>query len=266
MMRAHALEGHRQRGRRHQHQHAGRVRAPLRLDVGVEDDRDEERDAGEQRDERPRRARPFGRHAVARQVSGHEIQQARHRRRARKPEDGDRADVVDRPEHIAEVVMGEVRERTPGRLATFAERLGGNEERRDERAADEQHAHDQRGGTKQLPRVPNAARRTFRGIAGISFHQRHHGDAGLESRQAQRELRKEQKRHEQHRHRVGVLCQERVRPAGQVLGMRQHLADADGEHDHVEREIDGDDRPRRGQSLPESPSGRSRRARSAARS
>ena len=36
---------HSERGRRHQHEHAGRVRAALGLDIGVEDDRNEERDA-----------------------------------------------------------------------------------------------------------------------------------------------------------------------------------------------------------------------------
>ena len=45
--------------------------------------------------ERPGRARPLGRHAVARQVARHQVQQAGHRRRAGEPEDRDRADVVD---------------------------------------------------------------------------------------------------------------------------------------------------------------------------
>ena len=75
----------------------------------------------------------------------------------------------------------------------------------------------------------------------VALHERHHRDAGFESRQAERELREQQQRHEQHRHRVAVLHGERVRPARQVLGMCEHLPDADGEHDDVEREVDGDD-------------------------
>ena len=74
-------------------------------------------------DERPRRARPFGRHAVPRQVARHEVQQARHRRRAGEPQDGDRADVVDGAEHLAEVVVRQIRERAPRRLAALRETL-----------------------------------------------------------------------------------------------------------------------------------------------
>jgi hypothetical protein len=66
----HKAQCHRQRRRRHQHEHSGGIGAALRRDVGVEDDRDEERDAGEQRHERPRGARPFWRHPIPRQVPG----------------------------------------------------------------------------------------------------------------------------------------------------------------------------------------------------
>ena len=37
------VQRHGDRGRRHQHQHAGRVGAALRLDVGLEENRDQER-------------------------------------------------------------------------------------------------------------------------------------------------------------------------------------------------------------------------------
>ena len=46
---------HRHRRRRHQHQHAGRVGAALRVDVGLEQQRDEEHDRREEQHQRPRR-------------------------------------------------------------------------------------------------------------------------------------------------------------------------------------------------------------------
>ena len=89
---------------------------PCAVDVRVEDDRDEEGDGGEQRHERPRGARPLRRHAVARQIARHQIEQSGHRRRAGEPQNGDRADVVDRAEQLAEIVVREIRERAARRL------------------------------------------------------------------------------------------------------------------------------------------------------
>ena len=83
-----------------ENQNACCVGTSLRIDVGFEQHRDEERNRREQHDERPRRFRPFRRHAVARQIARYQIEQAGHRRRARKPQNRDGADVVDRPEHI----------------------------------------------------------------------------------------------------------------------------------------------------------------------
>ena len=57
--------------------------------------RDDDRDAGEDHDQRTVRARPFRRHAVARQIARHEVQQPGHRRRAGEPQDRDRRQVVD---------------------------------------------------------------------------------------------------------------------------------------------------------------------------
>ena len=162
--------------------------------------------------------------------------------------------------------MREIRERAARGLAPFAKRFRRNKERRHQGAADEQHAHDERGGAQQLPGVPNAAGRLFRRIAGVALHERHHRDAGFESRQAERELRKEQERDEQHRHRIGVLGKKRVRPARQILGMCEQLAEADRQDDDVQRQIDAPRSPRRGQSPRGIPSGRPRRAPSAARS
>ena len=80
---------------------------------------------GEQRHERPRRARPLGRHAVPRQVARHQIQQAGHRRCAGEPEDGDRADVVDRAEQLAEVVVRQVGQRAADASPPSANASGG---------------------------------------------------------------------------------------------------------------------------------------------
>ena len=42
-------------------------------------------------------------------------------------------------------------------------------------------------------------------IAGIAFHERHHGDAGLEPGQAERQFGKHEQRNGEHRERVTVL-------------------------------------------------------------
>ena len=98
-----------------QHEHAGGVRAALRLDVGIERDRHHERDEREDDDQRPVRARPFRRHAVARQIAGHEVEQPGERRRAGEPQHRDRADVVHGAERGAEVLVREVGERASRR-------------------------------------------------------------------------------------------------------------------------------------------------------
>ena len=66
---------------------------------------------GEDDDQRPVRLGPLGRHAVARQIPRHQVQQPGHRRRAGEPQDRDGADVVDRAEGLAEVLVREVGER-----------------------------------------------------------------------------------------------------------------------------------------------------------
>ena len=65
---------------------------------------------GEDQYERPHGPRPLGRHAVAGQVARHEVQQAGHRRGAGEPEDQDGAEVVDRAEDVAQVLVREIGE------------------------------------------------------------------------------------------------------------------------------------------------------------
>ena len=145
-------------------------------------------------DERPRRPRPFRRHAVARQVARHEVQQAGHRRRAGEPQNRDRAEVVDRAERLAEVLVREVRQRAAvGLAALLRTPPAGSAASVTNAAADEQHAHDERRRAQQLLRVADAARRADSGSSpGSPLHERHHGDAGLEPRQAERQLRERQ--------------------------------------------------------------------------
>ena len=220
----------------------------------------------EERDERPGGPRPFGRHAVARQVPGHEVEQARHGRGAGEPQDRDRADVVDGAEHIAEIVVGEVREGAARRFAALRQSFGGNQERRHERAADEQHAHDQRSGAEQFPGVPNAARRALR-------------------RCRQDRLRRAASPRRRSRTRKGrarALGRRRSATSSIVTGCRAVSDSAfvqrgrysgcasisrmpTSKHDHVEGQIDGHDHHREADRLAGSPSGRPRRAPPAAR-
>ena len=147
-------------------------------------------------DERPVRARPFRRHAVARQVARHEVQQPGHRRRAGKPEDRDRADVVER----AEAARRSARARdTPARG------------RRPDARAGTRRRESARAVTKLLPcsitlMISAAVRSSFfvlrmrpSGLSSVSVgvapHERHHRHAGLEPRQAERELGKQDDRH-----------------------------------------------------------------------
>ncbi len=244
-------ERHRDRRRGHQDEDAGRVGATLCLDVGVEDDRDDESDEGEEHDERTGGPRPLGRHAVARQVTRHEVEEPGHRRRAGKPENGDRAQVVGRAERLAEVLVGEKRQRPAPRLPAFFELVRRNEQRGHERAADEQHRHDERRRAEQLAGVADPALRRLGIVAGIALDERHHRDAGLESRQAERQLRKDEERGGQHHHGVAVRLHESVAPSRQVLGVVRDLEDAPAQHDHVQPEINCHDEDREANGLAE---------------
>ena len=61
-------------------------------------------------------SRPVRRHAVARQVLRHEVQQADHRRRAREPQNRHGAHVVNGAERLAEMLVRQVGERAAVRL------------------------------------------------------------------------------------------------------------------------------------------------------
>ena len=130
-----------------------------------------------------------------------------------------------RAEGLAEILVGEIGERAAVGLAAFGERFRRNQHRRDDAAADEQDAHDQRGGRQQLLGVADPSRRLVFGVVGIPLDERHDGDARLESREAERELRKEQHRDEHHRHEAAVMARRRgsttSRPAPAVARPRR---------------------------------------------
>ena len=117
-------DGHRRRG--HQHQHARGVGAALGLHVRSEGDRHEKADSRDEHDERPGRAGPVRRHAVARKVLRHEVQQPGHGGGAGEPERGNRRDVVDRAEGRSEIPVRQKRQRASVRRAAFLQRGRGN--------------------------------------------------------------------------------------------------------------------------------------------
>ena len=112
----------------HQDEDAGGVRPALRVDIGAEDDRDREGDQREDKGQRTRGLRPLRGHPVARQVARHQIEQPGHRRGPGEPEDQDRADVVDRPEASAEILVRQVGEGAPVCLAARLEGLLGDQQ------------------------------------------------------------------------------------------------------------------------------------------
>ena len=63
------------RGGRHEREHAGGIRPRLLVDVGAEGERHDGGDERQDEHERPRRAGPVRRHAVAGQVAGHDVEQ-----------------------------------------------------------------------------------------------------------------------------------------------------------------------------------------------
>ena len=168
-----------------EHENAGCVSAALRVNVGVKSDGDEEGYGHEDEDQRTRGARPLGRHAEARQVAGNQIEEPRHGRCSGKGENQDGADVVDGSECVAEVLVRQVGHGAAVGFATFCECVGRNENSGDEAGGDEEDAHDAGCGDEQLRVLRMRASRSS------PRDQRHHGDAGFKSGEAQGEAREE---------------------------------------------------------------------------
>ena len=150
--------------------------------------------AGEDQHQRPHRLGPLRRHPEAGQVARHQVEQAGHRRRSGEPQDGDGAEVVERAEHLAEVLVREEGEGAAVGRAAAGEVLARDEQRRHQAAAQQQHAHDQRRGQQQAARPANPAGRVGLRLARVALDERHHRDAGLETREAERQLGEQQQR------------------------------------------------------------------------
>ena len=88
--------------------------------------------------------------------------------------------------------VGDVGQGPVGRLPFGDQRVRVDQHRRHDARAEQQARHDDGRRGQQLPRVANAAQRAVRIVVRIALHQRHHGHAGFESAQAQRQLGKEQ--------------------------------------------------------------------------
>ncbi len=143
-------QGHGDGGGGDEHQDARRVGAALGVDVGVEDPRHRERDAGEHQDQGTHGGRPLRGHAVAREVAREEVEHAGHRGRAGEPQDRDRGDVVHGPEAVPEVAVREVGQGAAGCGPAVLERRLGDQPRGDQAARDQVEAHDDRRRREQL--------------------------------------------------------------------------------------------------------------------
>jgi len=186
-------------------------------------------------------ARPIGGHPVPRQIARHDVQQPGHRGRPGEPEDQDRADVVDRPEEVAELFVGEVRQRAPVGRATRQEGIGRDRHGRHDTAGTEQHAHDQRGGGQELARVADPPLRGRLGVARIALNQQHHDDPGLEAGEAERQLGEEEQRRADHQQRATIGLREPRAPIAQELRLLHDLHQTGTDHHDIERQIDRHD-------------------------
>ncbi len=143
---------------------------------------------------------------------------------------------------MTKLFVRDIGQRTTVGLTSRLERRRWNEQRRDEAAANQHHAHDHRGRRQQLLAVADAADGMLRRIVLIALDERHHGDASLEARKAERQLRKQQQHEGDGLHRAPVKRPDRFGPPAQSLGVAQEKPESRQDDDDVQREVDGDDR------------------------
>jgi hypothetical protein len=86
----------------------------------------------------------------------------------------------------------EISQRTAGSGTTFLKRVRRNQKSRYDGTADQQHTHDERCGAQQFFGVPDPSGRLFGSVLGVSLHERHDGDAGLETGKPQRQFWEDQ--------------------------------------------------------------------------
>src|SRR5919107_1128736 len=174
-------QGHRDGRRGHHGQDAGGVGSGLGVHIGLEDDRDRHSNGGVDQPQRSYCPPPLRHHAVARQVARHYVQKTCHRRRPREPQDRDRAQVVDRAESIAQVLVRHVRERAPVGFPAGLELLSGDEYGCNEGSREQVEAHDQGGCCQQLTCIADTACRVLRIVALVATHERHQAHPSLET-------------------------------------------------------------------------------------
>ncbi|MCY1224670.1 hypothetical protein D9M72_368380 [compost metagenome] len=230
----------RHRSRGHQHQDAGGVGAALGVDVGVEEPGDQESDRSEHEHQRPHRPRPPRGHTVAGQVPRDQVQQARHRGGAGEPENGDGAHVIHGPETRAEVLVGQKRQGAAVGLASGLEFLLRDQDHGREAGGDQESTHDDgRGGQEPSGPLDPADRPIF-GIPGPALDLRHHGHPGLETGQAQRQLREDQQRDPDHHERIPVRGGQCLPPAAHGNGVSKRFKDGGDHHHDIQSQVDAD--------------------------
>ena len=137
--------------------------------------------------------------------------------------------------------MRQIRQRAAVRVAARLECLRRNQERGDEAAADQHDAHDQRRRPKQLLGVPDPPGRLFVGVGRVAADERHDRDAGLEPREAEGELRKEEQRHGPDQDRIAMLLEERRAPRLQGFGVFENRPQTIADNNQVESQIGNDE-------------------------
>ena len=148
--------------------------------------------------------------------------------------------------------MREVGERAAVGRTAGLKRGRRNHHGSDEAAAEQHDAHDQRRRAQQFLGVANPSERRVFGVGAVAADERHHRDAGLEPREAERELRKHEQRHRGHHHGMAVLLEQRRLPCVEQVGTRgDRLQPVHDQHD-VEHEIHGDQADRQRDRVAES--------------
>lgn len=134
--------------------------------------------------------------------------------------------------------MGEERECTAVGAAARLEVLLRDEQGGDEARRDQEAAHDHGGGGEQFLGVADPARGVLLGLAGLALDVRHHGDAGLEAGEAERELGEDDQGHADHHEDVAVFGGEGGGPVGDHVSLGDDVVQAGDHDDGVEHEVD----------------------------
>ena len=216
---------HRDTGAGEEHEDAGRVGAALTVDARVEDPGDQERRAGQDQDQRPDRAGPLRRHAVARAGSagsGSACRPSPRRRRTRGSRSSRRRTSCRRRCRGTRAPGRPARGRWPGRRPRTAP-AGISSVVTNELVTRKTLIITAAVVSSRLvPRIRPAGPRL--GVGRVATDVRHHRDPGLEAGHPERELGEDDQRDPDHGQRVAVLLGERRAPVGHEVGVRRRSA------------------------------------------